>query len=45
MQLTFYGAYHNNPINITIHEIFVPILLWYVNRVLVKHAHTSLLGV
>ncbi|KZT72681.1 DUF962-domain-containing protein [Daedalea quercina L-15889] len=27
-QLTFYGAYHNNPINITIHEVFVPILLW-----------------
>jgi len=27
-QLTFYGAYHSNPINITIHEVCVPILLW-----------------
>ncbi|KAF9809843.1 hypothetical protein IEO21_07243 [Rhodonia placenta] len=26
--LTFYGAYHSNPINITIHEVCVPILLW-----------------
>ncbi|KAJ7499213.1 hypothetical protein FB451DRAFT_1204648 [Mycena latifolia] len=27
-QLTFYGAYHSNKINILIHVIFVPILLW-----------------
>ncbi|TFY69485.1 hypothetical protein EVJ58_g401 [Rhodofomes roseus] len=27
-QLTFYGAYHANPVNITIHEVCVPILLW-----------------
>ncbi|KAJ7904255.1 hypothetical protein B0H14DRAFT_2662073 [Mycena olivaceomarginata] len=27
-QLTFYGAYHSNRINILIHVICVPILLW-----------------
>ncbi|KAF9452174.1 DUF962-domain-containing protein [Macrolepiota fuliginosa MF-IS2] len=27
-QLTFYGAYHSNRINILIHMICVPILLW-----------------
>jgi len=27
-QLRFYGAYHHNPVNITIHIIFVPILLF-----------------
>ncbi|KAI0921446.1 hypothetical protein AcW1_004584 [Taiwanofungus camphoratus] len=27
-QLTFYGAYHNNPTNILIHQICVPIILW-----------------
>jgi len=27
-QLTFYGAYHSNRINILIHVIFVPVLLW-----------------
>lgn len=27
-QLRFYGAYHHNPVNIAIHIICVPILLW-----------------
>ncbi|KAF7331867.1 putative endoplasmic reticulum membrane protein C16E8.02 [Mycena kentingensis (nom. inval.)] len=27
-QLTFYGAYHNNKINIAIHILCVPLLLW-----------------
>ncbi|KZT12904.1 DUF962-domain-containing protein [Laetiporus sulphureus 93-53] len=27
-QLAFYGAYHNNPINIKIHQVCVPILIW-----------------
>ncbi|KAJ7095103.1 hypothetical protein B0H15DRAFT_828085 [Mycena belliarum] len=27
-QLTFYGAYHSNKVNVLIHVIFVPILLW-----------------
>jgi uncharacterized membrane protein YGL010W len=27
-QLTFYGAYHSNRINVLIHIIFVPIILW-----------------
>ncbi|RPD66665.1 DUF962-domain-containing protein [Lentinus tigrinus ALCF2SS1-7] len=27
-QLTFYGAYHDHPINVAIHMIFVPVLLW-----------------
>jgi len=27
-QLTFYGAYHNNTVNVFIHELFVPLLLW-----------------
>ncbi|KAH9947302.1 hypothetical protein B0H21DRAFT_692324 [Amylocystis lapponica] len=29
-QLTFYGAYHHDPTNIMIHEIFVPVILWSV---------------
>ncbi|KAG8903972.1 hypothetical protein FRB99_002451 [Tulasnella sp. 403] len=28
-QLVFYGAYHSNPINIAIHIVGVPIILWY----------------
>ncbi|KXN87941.1 hypothetical protein AN958_07951 [Leucoagaricus sp. SymC.cos] len=28
LQLTFYGAYHSNRINVLIHIICVPILLW-----------------
>ncbi|KAJ7047656.1 hypothetical protein C8F04DRAFT_1286241 [Mycena alexandri] len=28
-QLTFYGAYHSNRINILIHIICVPLLIWY----------------
>ncbi|KAI0341069.1 DUF962-domain-containing protein [Trametopsis cervina] len=27
-QLAFYGAYHNNPVNIFLHLIGVPLLLW-----------------
>ncbi|KAI0080700.1 DUF962-domain-containing protein [Panus rudis PR-1116 ss-1] len=27
-QLTFYGAYHNNPTNVSIHMLFVPTILW-----------------
>ncbi|KAJ3552904.1 hypothetical protein NM688_g3909 [Phlebia brevispora] len=27
-QLTFYGAYHNNPINIGIHLTCIPLLVW-----------------
>jgi len=27
-QLVFYGAYHANPINIAIHMIFVPCIIW-----------------
>ncbi|GBE79388.1 DUF962-domain-containing protein [Sparassis latifolia] len=27
-QLTFYGAYHNNPTNVLIHKCCVPLLLW-----------------
>ncbi|KAI9067662.1 DUF962-domain-containing protein [Trametes sanguinea] len=27
-QLTFYGAYHHHPVNIAIHTIFVPLILW-----------------
>ncbi|KAJ3734391.1 hypothetical protein DFJ43DRAFT_993419 [Lentinula guzmanii] len=27
-QLTFYGAYHNNKINILIHVICVPLIMW-----------------
>jgi uncharacterized membrane protein YGL010W len=29
-QLTFYGSYHNNPINQAIHFVFVPAILWTV---------------
>lgn len=29
LQLTFYGAYHSNRVNVAIHIIFVPVLLWY----------------
>lgn len=29
-ELTFYGAYHNNPVNQLIHFIFVPLILWTV---------------
>lgn len=28
LQLTFYGAYHNNPINVAIHIVCVPLILW-----------------
>lgn len=27
-QLTFYGAYHNNPTNVAVHMVFVPLILW-----------------
>ncbi|KIP07727.1 hypothetical protein PHLGIDRAFT_89225 [Phlebiopsis gigantea 11061_1 CR5-6] len=27
-QLVFYGAYHNNPTNVRIHMIFVPLIVW-----------------
>ncbi|KAI0773399.1 hypothetical protein BC629DRAFT_1528218 [Irpex lacteus] len=27
-QLTFYGAYHSNPINVGIHIVCVPLILW-----------------
>ncbi|KAI0824636.1 DUF962-domain-containing protein [Trametes gibbosa] len=27
-QLTFYGAYHDHPINVAIHMVFVPTILW-----------------
>ncbi|KAK0461709.1 uncharacterized protein EV420DRAFT_124537 [Desarmillaria tabescens] len=27
-QFTFYGSYHTNPINVTIHIICVPMILW-----------------
>ncbi|KAI0269188.1 DUF962-domain-containing protein [Gloeopeniophorella convolvens] len=27
-QLAFYGAYHNNPVNIFIHILCVPLILW-----------------
>ncbi|KDQ64926.1 hypothetical protein JAAARDRAFT_146176 [Jaapia argillacea MUCL 33604] len=27
-QLAFYGAYHHNPVNVAIHMVCVPILLW-----------------
>lgn len=27
-QLVFYGAYHANPINIAVHMIFVPLIVW-----------------
>ncbi|KAJ3550487.1 hypothetical protein NM688_g5066 [Phlebia brevispora] len=27
-QLAFYGAYHNNPVNIGIHLICIPLLVW-----------------
>lgn len=29
-QLVFYGAYHNHPINQSIHFVFVPIIMWTV---------------
>ena len=29
-QLTFYGAYHNNPINVGIHLCCIPLLVWCV---------------
>ncbi|KAJ7781548.1 hypothetical protein B0H16DRAFT_1710746 [Mycena metata] len=28
-QLTFYGAYHSNRVNVIIHIICVPLLIWY----------------
>ncbi|KAF8339115.1 uncharacterized protein EI90DRAFT_3144276 [Cantharellus anzutake] len=28
LQLAFYGAYHSNPINVAIHIVFVPTILW-----------------
>lgn len=28
-QLAFYGSYHSNPINIAIHILFVPLIMWY----------------
>lgn len=28
LQLTFYGAYHDHPVNVGIHMIFVPAILW-----------------
>ncbi|KAH9850083.1 DUF962-domain-containing protein [Lenzites betulinus] len=27
-QLTFYGAYHDHPVNVAIHMVFVPTILW-----------------
>ncbi|KAH9847863.1 DUF962-domain-containing protein [Lenzites betulinus] len=27
-QLAFYGTYHNHPVNVAIHTIFVPCILW-----------------
>ena len=27
-QLTFYGAYHSNKVNVGIHMIFVPTIMW-----------------
>ncbi|KAH9999366.1 hypothetical protein BJV77DRAFT_1142607 [Russula vinacea] len=27
-QLAFYGSYHSNPINIAIHILFVPLIMW-----------------
>jgi 2-hydroxy fatty acid dioxygenase len=29
-QVAFYGAYHSNPVNVRIHIVCVPILLWFV---------------
>jgi uncharacterized membrane protein YGL010W len=31
-QLAFYGAYHSHPINILIHIICVPFIMWYVDN-------------
>lgn len=36
-QLTFYGAYHSNRINVLIHIICVPILLWYIIALCMVH--------
>ncbi|KAJ6627540.1 hypothetical protein B0H10DRAFT_2161178 [Mycena sp. CBHHK59/15] len=40
-QLTFYGAYHTNRINIIIHCICVPLLLWYGLVLLAEAARTT----
>lgn len=29
IKLVFYGAYHSNKVNVAIHMICVPILIWY----------------
>ena len=33
-QLAFYGAYHSNSINIVIHVICVPMILWSIQRLI-----------
>jgi uncharacterized membrane protein YGL010W len=28
-QLTFYASYHSNPVNIAIHMVCIPMILWW----------------
>lgn len=28
-QFTFYGAYHTNPVNVAIHIVCVPLIIWF----------------
>ncbi|KAJ3934218.1 MAG: hypothetical protein NXY57DRAFT_1047429 [Lentinula lateritia] len=42
-QLTFYGAYHNNKINILIHVICVPLIMWSAMVLLASAPHPSFL--
>ncbi|KAJ4472195.1 hypothetical protein J3R30DRAFT_3709644 [Lentinula aciculospora] len=42
-QLTFYGAYHNNKINVLIHVICVPLIMWSAMVLLASAPHPSFL--
>ncbi|KAJ3758034.1 DUF962-domain-containing protein [Lentinula raphanica] len=42
-QLTFYGAYHNNKVNVLIHVICVPLIMWSAMVLLASAPHPSFL--
>ncbi|KAE9405985.1 DUF962-domain-containing protein [Gymnopus androsaceus JB14] len=42
-QLTFYGAYHSNSINVAIHCICVPLIMWSAQVLLASAPHPSFL--
>lgn len=42
-QLIFYGAYHNNPTNVRIHMLFVPLIVWSWEVIQTTFPHPSFL--